>query len=711
MNNLKTIFTFFFSVTLGCLIVLGILVASLLKQQFLLEKIDYNRFKSYLVADELKQSSEDLTKYCRVYVSTGDAEWEKKYQEVLDIRNGKKPRPDGRTISQKGLMKELGFTEAEFKKLQTAEDNSNALVYTELTAFNAMKGLFDNGTGHFTIKRAPNPKLAQAIMFNKKYHDDKALIMRSIEEFKELLTNRIEYKSKENIDKSYKLLYNIIGLILLIIAISIISFFKIRSLLRERKEAEKITNQTMYNLKERVKEMKTLSVVSRILQDEDTPLRKLFREIVESLPAGWQYPDITAARICFAGTEYATVNYKSSVYCQRAEIKTDSGSALSIEIVYLQQAPESDEGPFLHEERNLLNMLAEMIKMNLNRRERGAELKDYRYALDIGYMIAIAGADTSFTYVNDNYCKISKYSPAELLGKHYGIIMSDIHSPEYLKGLNIALQGGEPYRGEFCNKAKDGTLYWIETTIVPFLDNDGKVYQYLTISHDITERKEADDKIKQSEQLLKQITSQIPGNTYMFEIEESGRTNIHFISRGKDAFNHKFDFEELTENPEALREVLYEEDKIKFNNAMKEAHRTQLPISFQYRIVVDGNLRWRWMQAVPAKDKDGKTFWYGATGDITSLIDYIASIEQIIFDIGHVIRRPLSSMLGLSKLIIDGKLTEKEIHEISQKLNHIAEEMDKFINELNNAYQEKRKNSNHNIDIPSLIDKRSSLFN
>jgi hypothetical protein len=145
-------------------------------------------------------------------------------------------------------------------------------------------------------------------------------------------------------------------------------------------------------------------------------------------------------------------------------------------------------------------------------------------------------------------------------------MMSDIHSPEYLKELNIALQSGKPYRGEFCNKAKDGTMYWIETTIVPFLDDDRKVYQYLTISHDITERKLADDKIKQSEQLLKKITSQIPGNTYMFEIEESGNTNILFISRGKDTFNHVYNFEDLSENPQTLREVLHEDDKDKFND-------------------------------------------------------------------------------------------------------------------------------------------------
>src|SRR5436190_14489673 len=141
MTNLKTIFTVFFSITIGCLIILGIFIVSLLKQQFVLEQIDKNRFESYLVADELKQSSDDLTNYARYYVMTGDGEWENKFWNVLDVRNGKKPRPDGRIISLRGLMKELGFSVAEFKKLKTAEENSNRLAYTERVAFNAMKGL------------------------------------------------------------------------------------------------------------------------------------------------------------------------------------------------------------------------------------------------------------------------------------------------------------------------------------------------------------------------------------------------------------------------------------------------------------------------------------------------------------------------------------------------------------------------------------------
>lgn len=479
----------------------------------------------------------------------------------------------------------------------------------------------------------------------------------------------------------------------------------------KRGEAEKLATQTVKDLEERVKELKTLYGLSRILQNDDISIRDLVPQIAENLPSGWQYPEITAARVCIDDVIYSTRNYKDSEYSLRVDLKTNYGTPLSIEVVYLRKLPEFNEDPFLPEEHNLINMLADMIKIYLESRQHRAEIKDYKYALDQGYIVAITGVDGVFRFVNENFCKISKYSSAELLGQHFSIISSDFHPPEYFSELMLAMQDGKPFMGEFCNKAKDGTLYWVHTSIVPFLDEYGKVYQYLSINHEITERKNADNKIKQSEQLLKKITSQVPGNTYMFEIEENGHSRIHFISRGTDAFNHDYEFDDLAEHPEIFREVLHEDDKVKFNDAMKEAYRTCLPISFQYRIIVSGITRWRWMQAVPEKDSSGRVLWYGATSDITPLVDYIASIEQIIFDIGHVIRRPVSTMLGMSKLIIESELNDKELRDLSEKFHVISEEMDKFIRELNQAYQQKKQNTTLNIDISQAIDKRNTLFN
>ncbi|MFC3562911.1 hypothetical protein [Pedobacter jamesrossensis] len=143
---------------------------------------------------------------------------------------------------------------------------------------------------------------------------------------------------------------------------------------------------------------------------------------------------------------------------------------------------------------------------------------------------------------------------------------------------------------------------------------------------------------------------------------------------------------------------------------MKEAYRSEALISFQYRIIVKDMVRWRWLQAVPEKNKQGKMIWYGATRDITALVDYIVSVEQILFDISHVMRRPISSMLGITTLIKELKLDPEKVMNLAHQLHPVAMEMDKFIRELNNVYEQKRQINSLNIDFSSLVDKRSSMF-
>ncbi|MCV2354255.1 methyl-accepting chemotaxis protein [Paucibacter sp. B2R-40] len=179
-----------------------------------LSAAENSRYVSSMLADELRQSSDDLTRLARTYVMTGDAQWEQQYFEVLDIRNGKKPRPAGyekiywdfRAAGSeppmgKGgststplleSMKAAGFTEAEFGKLKEAAGNSDDLVKTETVAMNMVKGLFDDGAGKFTKQGEPDLPKAQAMMHDKNYHQYKAKIMKPVDEFLRMLDARTE---------------------------------------------------------------------------------------------------------------------------------------------------------------------------------------------------------------------------------------------------------------------------------------------------------------------------------------------------------------------------------------------------------------------------------------------------------------------------------------------------------------------------------------
>lgn len=189
-------------------IALGIIISVITVFQLngLLQKVDdmaQVRYQSYQAADELRQSSDDLTRLGRTYVLTADDTYEKMYMDILAIRNGQKPRPenyhtiywdlvlsygqkpkpDGQRISLQQMMENLGFTQSEFKLLKQAQQNSDALVNMEVKAMNAVKGLYPDSSGNYTQKGEPDLAMAAALLHSKEYHQEKAKIMAPIDTF------------------------------------------------------------------------------------------------------------------------------------------------------------------------------------------------------------------------------------------------------------------------------------------------------------------------------------------------------------------------------------------------------------------------------------------------------------------------------------------------------------------------------------------------
>lgn len=465
------------------------------------------RNESFIIADELRQSSDDLTNYCRLYTMTSDSVWETKYKNVLIIQNGEHPRPDGRQISLNDSMLKLGFTKNEFDLLSSAENYSTKLAWMEKVAFNSLKGKFPDSLGVFSIQGDPNISYAQQIMFDEEYLQAKDKRIQSIDEFIKQVKIRTYNTVKDCREIGYILISLFVIILLTGIIISLISFLLIKEQLIAQIKVDVAlskSNKALQNAKNRgeqseakFKKLSNLTFEGILIHKHGIAIdmnqsftsligyskEELFEKNVIDFLIPKKYHSIVSKSI-----------RKNHSQPQEIEVIKKNGSLIPIEIECKSfkdvgnnkthhVVAVRDISPRIKAEKEIIK-LSSAINQSAN-------------------TIVITDNNGNIEYINPKFTELTGYTSQEVLGQNPRILNAGVQSKEYYATMWETINSGKTWKGEFNNKKKSGETFWESVTISPMKNVKGEITNFLAIKEDITVIKENDKKLeKQNQELI-----------------------------------------------------------------------------------------------------------------------------------------------------------------------------------------------------------------
>ncbi|MFE4897050.1 PAS domain S-box protein [Peribacillus butanolivorans] len=312
-------------------------------------------------------------------------------------------------------------------------------------------------------------------------------------------------------------------------------------------------------------------------------------------------------------------------------------------------------------------------------------VSDIRYALDQSSIVAITDAEGIITYANEKFIEISQYEEHELIGKSHSIINSGYHPQEFFADLWCTIKQGKTWNGEICNRAKDGEIYWVDTTIVPFMKK-GKPYQYISIRSDISRRKRAESDLRVSIKELEDMYYAINQSSIVAITDEKG-----IIVDVNDKFSEVSGYKrsELIGHTHQLVNSGYHSKEF-FDDMWKTIQNRKVWNGEIRNRAKDGSYYWVDTTIVPFYTVEGKPFQFLAlryditerkqTEEMLHRQDKLAAVGQLAAGVAHEIRNPLTSMKGYTEYL---QLDEKD----ENRLEYLGIIMDE-INRVNEIVEE-----------------------
>ncbi|NOZ54168.1 MAG: response regulator [Gammaproteobacteria bacterium] len=308
-----------------------------------------------------------------------------------------------------------------------------------------------------------------------------------------------------------------------------------------------------------------------------------------------------------------------------------------------------------------------------------ADLAEQKFALDQHAIVAITDVEGNITFCNDKFCEISGYSREKLMGENHRLLNSGCHDRDFFRQMYRRIAAGHVWHDEICNKAKDGHLYWVDTTIVPFMGDDGKPKNYIAIRTDISERKLAELTTQQAMTQLEATLESTDNGILVTNVQ--GKT-IQTNSRFTELWSIPDDMMKRGDEKAMVAHIMGQlVDPQQFIDVLENWHANAETEVFDTLELIDGRVYERLSRPMMVAGKAVGTVW--SFRDITkqkqaeaALVEAKEAAEEatrlksdFLANMSHEIRTPMNGVIGMTGLLLDTDLSpvQREYAETSMK--------------------------------------------